>query len=292
MPKNTPNTPSPRTPASPGGAAGPPGTPGCPENPGSPGGGAVTPCANCSITPLAVATMPSNRARTRLGVGESTRLTFSLGAATWTQSPAAGSLSSTSGASVTYTAPDRANTVTITATGGGCTATITLTIVEPSDVHMRRKPGSLGNHQQGQASVGFIAEIFILPADVSFENCSSLEDEAYAVGTGCYQQFLSTHQVGHNPSTIPASIGPPESDTSGSKVNGFDRVATTATRYCAGGWTLTIPWRFQVGSGASKVFRSVDQTVTITATGAATISKAGASNHSELNDATEVDPLF
>ena len=59
-----------------------------------------------------------------------------------------------------------------------------------------------------------------------------------------------------------------------------------------GGWTWSIPWRFQVGSGASKVFTTVDQVVSITAAGAATISKAGASNHSERNDATEIGPKF
>ena len=67
-----------------------------------------------------------NRARTSLGVGKSAQLTFSLGSGTWTQSPPfedAGSLSGTSGATVTCTAPERATTVTITATRSGCTAT-------------------------------------------------------------------------------------------------------------------------------------------------------------------------
>ena len=237
--------------------------------------------------------MPSNRARTRLGVGESTRLTFSLGAATWTQSPAAdaGSLSGSSGTAVTYTAPDRQNTVIITAVGGGCTATITLTIVEPSDIRMVRKPGTLGNHTRGTTSVGFIAEIYFLPADVSFEHCSYLEDEVDAIGTGCLQQYMSTHHVGHHPNTTPITVGPPVSDTTGSKVNGFDRIAASTSK-CDGGFTLPIPWRFQVGSGASKIFKIVDQVAVITAAGGADISKAGASNHSDFNDATEKDPLF
>jgi hypothetical protein len=254
------------------------------------------PCANARITSQTVATVPSNRARTSLGVGESAELTFSLGPGTWTQSPPfedAGSLSGTSGATVTYTAPDRATTVTITATGSGCTATITLTIVEPSSIRMQRKPGTKGNHTQGTASVGFIAEIYFLPANVSFEHVSYLEDEVDAVGTGCYQTFFANNHIGHHPSTSPISVGPPDDDTSGSKVNGIDRISANATGTpCDGGWTWSIPWRFQVGSGTSKVFTTVDQVVAITAAGAATISKAGASNHSERNDGPEIDPAF
>jgi hypothetical protein len=282
MPKNTPSTQTPRMPNA--------------ANPASAGGGAVAPChcANAKVTSQTVATVPSNRARTRLGVGESTLLTYSLGAATWTMSPPdpeGGSLSSTSGASVTYTAPDRATSVTITATGGGCTKTITLTIVEPSSIRMERRPGTRGNHTINTASVGFIADIYVLPADVSFEHCSYLESEVDAVGTGCFQQFYANNHVGHHPNTSPIPIGPPVSDTSGSKVNGFDKIAASGSK-CNGGWTWSIPWLFRVGGGTDKQFTTVDQVVAITAAGAADISKAGASNHANSGDATDVDPLF
>jgi hypothetical protein len=126
---------------------------------------------------------------------------------------------------------------------------------------------------------------------VSFENCSYLEDEVDAVGTGCFQQYYANNHVGHHPNASPIPIGPPVSDTSGSKVNGYDKIAASASS-CDGGWTWSIPWRFQVGSGASKIFKTVPQVVAITAAGGADISKAGGSNHSDLNDATEVDPLF
>jgi len=239
--------------------------------------------------------MPTNRVRTRLGVGESTDVTYSLGSATWTMSPAnAGSLSGTSGPTVTYTAPDRADNspVTITATGSGCTKTIVFTIVEPSSVRMERRPGTQKNHTLHQASTGFIADIYILPADVSFQNCSYLESDVDAVGRGCFQRYMETHHVGHDPSTSPIAIGPPVSDTSGSKVSGYDEVASFSGSNCDGGWTHSIPWSFQVGSGTPKRFATVDQTFDITAAGAATATKAGASASSNYNDATEVDPLF
>lgn len=254
------------------------------------GAAAQCPCKDAKITAEAVAKVPSNRARTKLGVGESTKLTFSLGAATWTQ-PGAGKLSGTSGATATYTAPDRAASDSITATGCGCSVTISLEVIEPTGVRMEQRTGTKGNHQKGKASVGFIATIFILPADVSFENCSYLEDEAYAVGTGCYEEYMKKNKVGHHPNASAIPIGPPQSDTSGSKVNGYDRIAASASA-CDGTFTMSIPWKFQVGSGASKVFTTIDQVVSTTKAGAADISKAGASNHSDLNDSNEKDPLF
>jgi hypothetical protein len=265
-------------------------------NPASPGGAAAEPCpcTNATITSETLATVPSNRARTRLGVGESTRLTFSLGEAQWSMNLPdleGGTLSSTSGATIVYTAPDRATSVTITATGSGCTKTIQFTIVEPSSIRMQRRPGTLGNHTINRASVGFIADIYVLPADVSFEHCSYLEEEVDAVGTGCFQQYYASHHVGHHPNTSPIPIGPPVSDTSGSKVNGYDKIAASADS-CDGGWTWSIPWKFRVGGGIDKRFTTVAQVVAITAAGAADISKAGASNHSNLTDATEIDPLF
>lgn len=288
MPKNTPSPAGSGRPASPAAS-------GRPANPASSAGAvAPCPCTNATVSSQTVATVPSNRARTRLGVGESTNLTYSLGAATWTMSlpePEGGRLSSTSGATITYTAPDRAVSVTITATGGGCTKTIPLTIVEPSSIRMERRPGTLGNHTINRASVGFIADIYVLPADVSFEHCSYLESEVDAVGTGCFQQYYANNSVGHHPNTSPIPIGPPVSDTSGSKVNGFDKIAASASS-CDGGWSWSIPWSFRVGGGLDKRFTTVNQVVAITAAGAADISKAGASNHSNLGDVTEIDPLF
>src|SRR5579859_2014539 len=202
MPKSNSSSPSGTTPAS--GSSSAPGPSGATSgSPGSgssaaPAGGASAPCpcAQASITSVTAATMPTNRVRTRLGVGESTDVTYSLGSATWTMSPAnAGSLSGTSGPTVTYTAPDRADNspVTITATGSGCTKTIVFTIVEPSSVRMERRPGTQKNHTLHQASTGFIADIYILPADVSFQNCSYLESDVDAVGRGCFQRYMETH---------------------------------------------------------------------------------------------------
>src|SRR3954452_14951759 len=165
MPKSTPMSPGAKAPSSaPGDAA-------CPAA----GSAAPCPCANAKITSQTVATMPSKRDRKKLGVGEPVRLTFSLGSANWTLTGTGtglGKLSTRSGAIVTYTAPDRATSVSITATGSGCTASITLETIEPSGMRMERSPHTKGNHKKYKTSVGFIADVYILPADVSFQYAS------------------------------------------------------------------------------------------------------------------------
>ena len=109
-----------------------------------------------------VMTEPPNQARTRMGVGERVRLTYSLGAADWS-TPDGGDLSATNGQTITYTAPNRAATVVITATGGGCSASILLTVVEPNAVHQIKKFDSPTRvqHTAGMPDVGMYTNIFL-----------------------------------------------------------------------------------------------------------------------------------
>jgi hypothetical protein len=263
------------------------------------GGGAVAPCPcdNAKIISETIATIPGNRARTRLGVGERTKLTYSLGSAAWTLKGSGppdelGSLSGNSGESVSYDAPERAISVTITATGKGCTATIDFKIVEPSEVRLSRRPGTKGRHYINKPSTGLIADVYLFPADVSFENCRFREDEAYAAGTGCFKEYFEQNKIGHQPNPSAESIGPPISDTSGSVVKIYDKVSANATQACAGGWRWAIDCYFQVGGGGEKKFTTVMQVVEVSASGTMKIAKAGADNESALNAPNDVDPLF
>jgi hypothetical protein len=247
------------------------------------------------ITSETVATVPSKRARIRLGVGEPVKLTYSAGSATWAADPDVGTFDSKTGETVIFTAPDRANTIKITATGtppATVNPTITFTIVEPADVKMNRRPGTQGHHDIHTASTGFIADVYILPADVSFEKCFYQEAEVDGVGTGYFKDYYANNHVGHHPNASPSEIGPPVSDTSGSKALGFDQVDCNADKG-DGGWTWSIPWSFQVGkSGAQKVFKTVDEVIKITAAGSASAHKLGGHNSNGYNDASEKDPLF
>lgn len=252
-------------------------------------GGAVAGCNKCKITSVTTATSPANQARTKIGVGEPLTLTFSSGSATWSVS-GGGTLSPASGPTTTFTAPDRTATAVITAQGGGCSCSITFNVVEPSGIVMERVPGTKKNHAQNTASTGFIGQAYIQPADVSFENIQIREQEVNAVGTGCFQQYFASHNVGHNPKPDFSSVSAVEG-TNGSKVDGQDQVAFSGSK-CEGTITWNIPWEFKVGSGDAKVFSTVNQVGTFDAAGSVTAAKAGGSASSNFGDASEKDPAF
>jgi len=254
-------------------------------------GSTVTSCQQCSINTKTVATVPKNRKRTTIGVGEEVTLTFSAGSANWTIT--GGKLSATIGTKVTFTAPDRAVSITITATGSACSASITFTIIEPSGVSMKRVSGTNVLHTQGTPSVGIKTDIYILPSTVSFENIDISEDDAIGIVTG---YFIGTsldgiHHAGHGAGTwVPVGT---VTAGNGSKVDGHDDAhvilnASFGTPYSAGTFDWAIPWKFRVGSGTAKKFTTVHQRFTIDSNGAMTVSKAGASGSANLNDQNSV----
>jgi hypothetical protein len=268
---------------------------GTPTNPtsGSGAGSSVAgpnqSCAlKCKITSKTDASVPKDRARTTVGVGEKVKLTFSPGSASWTAS--GGKLSSKSGSSVTFTAPDRAASVTINASGGGCKCSITFKVIEPTGMQMERVPGSHVWHTKGIPSVGFHANIYIVPATVSFENIEISEDDCTGAVTG---YFVGTtldglHHAGHGAGTW-VTVGTVKAGK-GSRVDGQDTIQSGycnfGTPYKNGTFDWPIPWKFRVGGGGAKKFFTAHQRFTINASGDMMASKGGASANAKLNDAT------
>jgi hypothetical protein len=156
----------------------------------------------CTLTSETVATQPSNRGRTKIGVGEQVDLTVSGGSATWSLS-GGGKLSATSGASVRFTAGDRAASATITATAPSSTCTITFTIVEPSGGSMTRYPGTGIKHSINRPDVGIQTAIYFLPDDVCFYRLQYHEVDVPCVCTGVYTPF---NGVGHDPHPATLSL--------------------------------------------------------------------------------------
>jgi hypothetical protein len=264
-----------------------------PSSPSS-GSGAAAPVTattstcppTATITSETVVTIPANRNRKMVGVGEKVKLTFSPGSATWTTS--AGTLSSNSGSTVIFTAPDRAASVDIKAQGGGCSASINFQVIEPNGVHMEQVPGSGTWHAHGIPSVGFHANIYITPDTVSFQYIEISEDDCVGIVTGYFvgTSLDGIHHAGHGAGTwVP--VGPLVVGK-GSQVAGQDTIqsghANFGTPYTAGTFDWPIPWEFRVGGGAGKVFTTVHQRFTIDASGGMTASKGGASASISLND--------
>jgi len=249
---------------------------------------AASPCTAAKITVETVAMLPTDRTRTTVGVGEKVKLTYSLGSATWTVSK--GTLTSATGQTVTFEAPDQAATVTIKATGGGCTCTLTFTVIEPTGVVMERQPGKGIQHTNGIPSVGIRTVIFLEPDTVSFQFIQISEDDCPGVVTG---YFVGTPLDGIRHGSHGAGTWVPVGPTiagKGSRVVANDTAQSGhcnfGTPYSNGTFDWAIPWKFRVGGGADKVFATVHQRFTIDAAGDMTVSKAGASGAAKLTDPT------
>jgi hypothetical protein len=250
----------------------------------APVGSQTTPCSSnaCTITSHAVKA-PDPRTRTRIGVGETVDLTVSPAPATWAVTAGA-TLSANSGPTVQLTAGDRAATVTVTATGSGCSCSIQFTIVEPTDVTAEQVPGTNVWHRHGTPTVGFKANWFVQPADVSFEGITVREKHCAAVCTG---YFLPQNGQDHVPGSD-VTLGPVVAGK-GSPIQGTDTIqggdGGIGPPYSNGTFTWPIPWEYQVGSGTPKeLTNKVNHVKTIDSTGTLTLSKGGVTVSKGLNE--------
>ena len=233
---------------------------------------------------------PADRARTRLGVGERVRVTYSLGSAEWTVA-GEGTLSSSSGATVTYTAPNAPGTATLTAVGSGCTKTIAFEVVAPTAVHMFKRFTSPTRveHTQTFPDVGMFANIFLAPVDVNFHRVQFLELEIGCTASGVH---ACNNNSGHFPNADGLGATTHVQGSMGTFMDAFDHIYSG---HCGVAWAAPqtgamhwpIPWRWRVGgSGAWHVLTTVHQRISVEASGQLTATKAGAIVRAQAGDAT------
>jgi len=267
-------------------------------------------CPNaCTITSQTVTTLPNNRARTRIGVGEEVNLTVNPGPATWTATPSglielppnAGTDKSTT---IKIKALDKAGDVTITAKKDTCECSIEFEIITPARFIMTRSPGTNLIHNHGYPDCGWYGRPYIQPTEVNFYNIYIRERDSQATGTGAYvvlnghwhgkydpsdlangtskwfildrTQYSSTYGSGLNPviyDTIFASIG---------------NNAGTAPPFIASFLTMPITWEWSLENTGNNVYRFPNETQSheIFRDGRCTTSKAGHSETTMYTDAT------
>ena len=246
------------------------------------------PAGSGTITSETVAISPGARTRTTIGVGEEVTLTHSAGVALWTAS--GGTLSSTSGTSVTLTAPDTAQTVTVRAGGSGV-ATKDFTVIAPNNVNMDRESGTGIKHTANIPNIGIKTRPFLSPDTVNFYNAIIHEIDLPGVPTtpGVYScNPFSTGHCGGPCGDAPATNTVVASK--GTKINGVDTVYSgycpaQAAPFTPGSLTLSIPWEYKIGAGSYHRFDTVTQYHALLADTNATLiaSKAGASGMTWVN---------
>lgn len=145
------------------------------------GGGNPTPC---DITSQTTATVPANRARTTIGVGEQVVITSNGGGLS--ASGTGGTLSGSASGS-TLTAAATGGTVTIRAAQRGkvCTAnTMQFTVIAPSTA-IYNWNGNVA-HDQGKADIGKWGKVYFVPDSVNFSALSFQELAGTETATGSW----------------------------------------------------------------------------------------------------------
>ncbi len=232
----------------------------------------VAPCsAGVSLQTQTEATIPSNTARTKLGIGE--RVTLSLSPAppcsvTWSKT-GNGSLSATSGNSITFTAHERASTTTVTANIGGVQRSITYTVVEPASESAIK----LGDQTfpAGVQGAGMDLLITVAPTDVSFAKVEVREVPGPATNITGY--FTTHTPPAHSPNPLWITLSANNKWEDDAHFNNWPSPWTT------GGWQWNIPVRWRVvGSTSDAALPNRLQVFSINNTaGSSTVTKLGQS---------------
>lgn len=219
-------------------------------------------CTNCcptfNITSQTVATQPSSRTRTTIGIGEEVDLsTDPPTSVTWSvdgDDGHRGTLSQASGSTTKYTACDRAKVVTIKGRNScGNEATILFTVVQPASGRFGAET-DISSVTPTQITVGFTAPPAMMPNDVSFYNCEMREGACTANTSGVFAR---------NPNPVHAETGAwiafsNNVSTDGTQIDGADTVTGTRplSTFPRGGtndglFHWPIPWRVQVRGGGT-----------------------------------------
>ncbi len=237
------------------------------------------------LTSQTVATVPSDRKRTKLGVGEKVDLKVlpsGLTVSSWDLlgNPGTSAFTTQGSNPRELTVGERACSPQAKATISGKSLTRDFNVIEPNGVEILPEPGTGVWHVQGKASVGFIGRAYVLPTDVSFQFIEMREEACAGAGTGYFEGDTSTHPQGQWIRVISGDASRPSKDGAN------DQIKSNANNppFSIGTFEWSIPWQFRVNGGAEKTFSTVAHKEKMSASGGMTISKGGHSVTRAAND--------
>lgn len=223
---------------------------------------AANPPIGWQLEHTTVVTSPQDRKRTKVGVGEKVDLKTPC-PADWTIQ-GGGTLSTTTGATTQFTAPEKAAEVTITAKLhiDNSIKTVTFNIVEPSGLTFV-KTANITNNSNTLLQAGFQAIVYVTPSDVNFTAISVGENATPSITTGHYTNLypngfnhppkgavrLTSHVQGKG------TLNPLAKDAIDT---GLISRFGNPSKYTAGTFLWKIPWRYELG-GTNKVFTTANQ---------------------------------
>lgn len=239
----------------------------------------------CNFTTETVATTPTNRSRTTLGVNEQVALATTNAETFKVEN--GGSVN----ASNIYTAPNSAGLNTVDAVGVACATTkITFNVILPTGMLYVRTNGI--RHTYDYGDVGIQTVFYLQPATVSFMNLYWKELNATYMATA-NGTWSCLNGVGHSPNQTYTKVGP-EVGTLGSPVS--NSIDTAYSGYCgntrptitASSATFNIPnvYSLSASDTGRTQFTDVVQTAKATSSGSLTQSKNSASGSTTVSSAS------
>lgn len=216
------------------------------------------------------ASIPSDRSRKKLGIGEVVTLSFEpswISPITWSLD-GGGSLSASSGNPITFTAPDKAGYPMITASYSNVNLHVVFTVVEPSHVEAVKYLNV--SYPIGTQGAGMLLLITAQPIDVSFAGVQIREVSGPASDiTGYFLQY--------NPSTLYHNSGGWASLDAYNALFDNAKFGGAQSPWSAGSFTWDIPMEWRVSTiSYTGTAPNVTQVMTIHDTdGESSVSKLG-----------------
>lgn len=236
----------------------------------------------CTLISSTVATTPVDHARTLLGVGE--QVTLDSNAMSWVVN-GSGTLNTTSGSEVIFTAGSVAGTASVTVSDAGCNSrTIAYTIIAPSGLIFQAVDGT--EHETGTAFIGMHAKVYIQPDSVSFKAVGLREVDAFAVASGPYSCLNGNSHHPFPTAVFAADLVVPGLGTAMPPKDLIESGSCTGNQFEDGSVSFTIPIVYVVGTGAELPIKTVQQIATATAAGALSITKDAATRSTTISAPT------
>jgi hypothetical protein len=224
-----------------------------------------------------VATIPVDRTRTTIGVGEEVDLTLkpaSLGTATWSLT-GGGTLNPTSGLTTRFTAPESHTNCVVTAQFMGESCSKPFTVVEPASESATTNGAAPPDpFPVGSQGVCMNMIITIEPTSVSFYRVQMKEESGPASNVTGYMTNFSAAALYHSANTNWVTLSEGNKHGDHAHHTGFPNLP-----WGVGGfdWVIPVYWRVVDGS-TSNSFPSSTQSIRMTDTnGTTSVTKLGAS---------------
>lgn len=232
------------------------------------------------ITHECVATIPVNRSRGLIGVGEQVNLGLGGSSVNASWSTSAGSLSQSSGSSTTLTAPETGGSATVTCSfPDGNICTYVFTVLAPSSMSMSKVSGS---GQANPLGVQLQSDVYVGPESVNLSAVTVAEQQCNANCNG----YFAAYQQGlvHNPGAD-AGVTTTLVAGKGWKLGITDNISggTRGATYSGGDFTWAIPIHYKI-NGHSYYFTTKNhiKELSIGGSGKATLTLTkGSASHSQ-----------